>query len=75
MIYLDHAATTPVRPEVLAAMLPYFTEHFGNPSSVQILTGLRLPSSKARILRGRPRHLMKHQAMDWPGCRIKLYKG
>ena len=34
MIYLDHAATTPVRPEVLAAMLPYFTEHFGNPSSV-----------------------------------------
>src|SRR5690349_19231913 len=34
MIYLDHAATTPVRPEVLQAMLPYFTEHFGNPSSV-----------------------------------------
>jgi cysteine desulfurase len=34
MIYLDHAATTPVRPEVLEAMLPFFTEHFGNPSSV-----------------------------------------
>lgn len=33
-IYLDHAATTPVRPEVLQAMLPYFTESFGNPSSV-----------------------------------------
>jgi cysteine desulfurase len=32
-IYLDRHATTPVDPRVLAAMLPYFTEHFGNPSS------------------------------------------
>lgn len=32
-IYLDHAATTPLRPEALEAMLPYLTEHFGNPSS------------------------------------------
>jgi cysteine desulfurase len=32
-IYLDHSATTPVRPEVLEAMLPYFGEDFGNPSS------------------------------------------
>jgi cysteine desulfurase len=30
--YLDHAATTPMRPESLAAMVPYLTEHFGNPS-------------------------------------------
>jgi cysteine desulfurase len=30
--YLDHAATTPLRPEVLEAMLPYLTDHFGNPS-------------------------------------------
>jgi cysteine desulfurase len=32
-IYLDRHATTPVDPRVLAAMLPYFTEHFGNPTS------------------------------------------
>jgi cysteine desulfurase len=30
--YLDHAATTPMRPEALEAMLPYLTEHFGNAS-------------------------------------------
>ena len=34
IIYLDHAATTATRPEVLYAMLPYFTENFWNPSSV-----------------------------------------
>jgi cysteine desulfurase len=33
-VYLDHNASTPVHPEAVAAMLPYFSEWFGNPSSV-----------------------------------------
>lgn len=33
-VYLDHNASTPVHPEVLQAMLPYFSESFGNPSSI-----------------------------------------
>jgi len=33
-IYMDHAATTPVRPEVLEAMMPYFSVEFGNASSI-----------------------------------------
>ena len=34
LIYLDHAATTPVDPAVLDAMLPFLTEQWGNPSGI-----------------------------------------
>src|SRR6266403_2522555 len=33
-VYLDSNATTPMRPEVVAAMMPVFSEHFGNASSI-----------------------------------------
>jgi cysteine desulfurase len=63
-IYLDHAATTPVDPEVLAAMLPYFTEHFGNPSSIYQLgqesrAGLdRARRAAARVLGCQPSEIV-----------------
>ncbi len=43
-IYMDHSATTFVKPEVVEAMIPYFTEHFGNPSSIY---GIARESKKA----------------------------
>ena len=37
IVYMDHAATTPMRREVVEAMVPYFTGSFGNPSSIYTL--------------------------------------
>ncbi len=48
-MYLDHAATTPLRPEALAAMLPFLTERFGNPSGSHALArAARLAVDDAR---------------------------
>ena len=47
--YLDHAATTPLRPEALEAMLPFLTDHYGNPSGVhRISRAARLAVDEAR---------------------------
>ncbi|HEY1115025.1 MAG TPA: cysteine desulfurase family protein [Chitinophagaceae bacterium] len=59
-IYLDNAATTPLDPEVLEAMLPYMQTHFGNPSSIYSYgreTRLAVETARksvARILGARP---------------------
>ncbi len=48
-VYLDNAATTPVKKEVLDTMLPYFTEHYGNPSSIHFFgREVRKPIEEAR---------------------------
>jgi len=63
-IYLDHAATTPLREEVLAAMTPYLTEHYGNPSSLhgsgrRARQGLdEARESVAAILGAKPREVV-----------------
>ena len=38
-VYMDHAATTFIKPEVIAAMAPYFSQYFGNPSSLYRFAG------------------------------------
>ncbi|MGL6202227.1 MAG: cysteine desulfurase NifS [Lachnospiraceae bacterium] len=49
LIYLDNAATTKTAPEVLTAMLPYFTEQYGNPSSIYSFAG----KSKEAVMKQR----------------------
>jgi cysteine desulfurase len=59
-IYLDYAATTPVHPDVLQEMLPYFTEYFGNPSSIYSIgqkakDGMEIARSRiASLIGGQP---------------------
>ncbi|WBW99602.1 cysteine desulfurase NifS [Oceanirhabdus sp. W0125-5] len=51
-IYMDHAATTYVKPEVLEEMIPYFTENFGNPSSIYSLartTNMAIDASREKV--------------------------
>lgn len=63
-IYLDHAATTPLHPDVLQAMLPYLADHFGNPSSIHAAgRRARLGLDEARetigaLLGARPREIV-----------------
>ena len=49
MIYLDNAATTKTAPEVVDAMIPYFGELYGNPSSIYEIAG----KSKEAVDKGR----------------------
>ena len=51
-IYLDYNATTPIDPEVAAQMMPYLTEHFGNPSSLHSFgarTKLAIETARAQV--------------------------
>lgn len=62
-IYVDNSATTPVKPEVLDAMMPYFKQEFGNPSSIYTAgrrAGAALEEARASIaetLKCKPREI------------------
>src|ERR1700731_2460185 len=64
-IYLDNQASTPLDPRVLEAMLPYFTEHFGNPHSESHIYGENAMSAieaartdVARLVNADPREIV-----------------
>lgn len=63
-IYLDHNATTPIAPEVLAAMMPYLTEEYGNASSIHAFgqnareAVEQARASVAALLHARPAEIM-----------------
>jgi cysteine desulfurase len=63
-VYLDHNASTPVHPEVLAEMLPYFGDRFGNPSSIHAFgregrEGVDTARERvARLLGARPQEIV-----------------
>lgn len=56
-VYLDHHATTPVDPSVLEAMLPYFTQEFGNAASVDHSIGHRAEAA-VEVARAQVAHLL-----------------
>jgi cysteine desulfurase len=58
-VYLDNAATTPLSPEALEAMMPYLKEHFGNPSSSHYF-GRKTKTAIENARRSTARHLNCH---------------
>ena len=72
-IYLDHAATTAARPEVVEAMLPYFTEQFGNPSSVYgFAAGNKKAITDVRELIAKSLNVDEHEVVMAMECSSKL---
>ena len=66
IIYMDHSATTCSRKEVVDAMIAYYTEHFGNPSSIYSIAFTRRSTITARSrvssLGGRKIHIHTNRA-------------